>query len=73
MVTHSQQLDPPASSPLYLVADYNVHLYLREVSDIENLGIDDPSKNGVVSIISWVIYITPRNFVDGDDWAEPVR
>ncbi|KAJ6581025.1 hypothetical protein B0H19DRAFT_1060707 [Mycena capillaripes] len=67
-----QKLDPPAG-PLYLVADYKIQLYLREVSDIENLGIDDPSGNGVVSIISEMIYVAPRNFAERGDWAEPVR
>ncbi|KAJ7614656.1 hypothetical protein DFH06DRAFT_129359, partial [Mycena polygramma] len=68
-----KQLDPPAAQPLYLVADYKIHLSLREVSDIEDLGMDDPSGNGVVSIISEVIYVAPRNFAERDGWAAPVR
>ncbi|KAJ6474675.1 hypothetical protein C8R47DRAFT_986738, partial [Mycena vitilis] len=68
-----KQLDPPAAAPLYLVADYKIHLSLREVSDIEDLGIDDPSGNGVVSIISEVIYVAPRNFAERDGWAASVR
>lgn len=46
------QLDPPPLEPLYVVGIRSVHLYLREQSDIEDLGIDDPSGSGVISILS---------------------
>ena len=29
-----------------------VHLYLRELSDVQELGLFDPSGNGVISVIS---------------------
>ncbi|KAM6497244.1 hypothetical protein JOM56_007717 [Amanita muscaria] len=34
-------LDPPPKDPLYLVSIRAVHLYLRELSDVQNLGIVD--------------------------------
>jgi hypothetical protein len=58
------------------MADYNIHLSLREVSDIEDLGIvDKPSGNGVVSVINEVIYSTfaSGGFTDHGAWAEPSR
>ncbi|KAG6839604.1 hypothetical protein C0991_000997 [Blastosporella zonata] len=47
-----RQLDPPASSPLYLVTIRSVHMYIRELSEIQDLGLDDPSGNGVIPIMS---------------------
>ena len=46
------QLDPPAEEPLYVIGVRAVHLYLRELSEIEDLGLDEPSGNGIVSILS---------------------
>lgn len=47
------QLDPPPCHPVYLVTLNSVHVGLRELSDIENLGIDyNPRNNGVVPIYS---------------------
>ncbi|KAJ7282084.1 hypothetical protein C8J57DRAFT_1056630, partial [Mycena rebaudengoi] len=51
ILTKRRQLNPPPEHPLYLVAVHTVHLYLRELSDIEDLGFDDPSGNGVVTVI----------------------
>ncbi|KAF8075182.1 hypothetical protein FPV67DRAFT_1476334 [Lyophyllum atratum] len=45
-------LDPPPSSPLYLVTIRAVHLYIRELSDLQNLGLDDPSGKGVVPVMA---------------------
>ncbi|KAF4591050.1 hypothetical protein EYR40_009650 [Pleurotus pulmonarius] len=47
-----RQLDPPPTQPLYLVALRAVHVYLREYSDIEDLGLFDGSPSGVVTIMS---------------------
>ncbi|KAG5654002.1 hypothetical protein H0H81_008584 [Sphagnurus paluster] len=44
-------LDPPPSTPLYLVTIRSVHLYIRELSEVQDLGLDDPSGNGVVPIM----------------------
>lgn len=46
------QLDPPPCHPLYVVSVRAVHLYLRELSDVQDLGLFDPSGNGVISVIS---------------------
>ncbi|KAL0575576.1 hypothetical protein V5O48_006392 [Marasmius crinis-equi] len=48
-----KQLTPEPSEPLYLVSIRALHLYLRELSDLQDMGIsDDPSKNGVMTILS---------------------
>ncbi|GLB41597.1 putative tRNase Z endonuclease [Lyophyllum shimeji] len=47
-----RSLDPPPSFPLYLVSIRAVHLYIRELSDLQDLGLDDPSGNGVVPIMA---------------------
>ncbi|KAJ7035559.1 hypothetical protein C8F04DRAFT_1037200 [Mycena alexandri] len=47
-----RQLNPPPTNPLYLVSIHKLHLYLRELSEIEDLGLDDPAGNGVVTIMS---------------------
>lgn len=50
------QLDPPPSEPLYLVSIRAVHLYLRELSDIQDLGLHDPSGNGVLTVMSEALH-----------------
>ncbi|KAF9466199.1 beta-lactamase-like protein [Collybia nuda] len=47
-----RMLDPPPSEPLYLVTIRAVHLYLREFSDLQDLGLDDPSGNGVITVMA---------------------
>ncbi|KAF8901546.1 hypothetical protein CPB85DRAFT_1323393 [Mucidula mucida] len=49
-------LDPPPTAPLYLVAIRPVHLYLRELSDVQNMGLDDPSGNGVIQVMSEALH-----------------
>ncbi|KAG6818817.1 hypothetical protein H0H93_001378 [Arthromyces matolae] len=49
-------LNPPPSSPLYLVTIRPVHMYLRELSDIQDLGLDDPSGNGIVTVMSEALH-----------------
>ncbi|KAL0960609.1 hypothetical protein HGRIS_005641 [Hohenbuehelia grisea] len=41
ILAQRKKLDPPPEKPLYLVAIRAAHLYLREISDIEDLGICD--------------------------------
>ena len=48
----SGQLEPPPKEPLYLVAHTSVFLYLDEYSDVEELGLDDLTNNGVKCILS---------------------
>ncbi|KAF8830365.1 hypothetical protein HHX47_DHR2000395 [Lentinula edodes] len=52
-----QALNPPPKDPVYLVGVRGVHLYLREVCDLEGLGIEgvdvDRGKgNGVITVLS---------------------
>ncbi|KAJ7780273.1 hypothetical protein DFH07DRAFT_794449 [Mycena maculata] len=50
-----RQLNPRAMHPLYLVSIHKLHLYLREMANIEDLGLDDP--NGVVTVISDALHV----------------
>jgi ribonuclease Z len=40
-----------------LVSIHKLHLYLRELAEIEDLGLDDPSGSGVVTVISDALHI----------------
>ncbi|KAF8631971.1 hypothetical protein AX15_002105 [Amanita polypyramis BW_CC] len=59
-----RMLDPPPKDPLYLVSIRAVHLYLRELSDLQNLGIiEDDSRDkqlhagsGVVPVMSEALH-----------------
>ncbi|KAK7031531.1 hypothetical protein R3P38DRAFT_2924192 [Favolaschia claudopus] len=57
ILSQRRKLDPPVTQPLYLVSIHKLHLYLRELSDIEDLGINDPSGGGVVTVISDALHI----------------
>ena len=48
-------LDPKPTEPLYLVAFRSIHLYLQEYSELEDIGLTDPS-GGVVRILSDVTH-----------------
>jgi ribonuclease Z len=37
------QLEPPCTSPVYLITNQSTFMYLREYNDLEDLGLDDPS------------------------------
>lgn len=50
------QLDPSPTEPLYLVTHRPILLYLREYSDIEDLGMLDPSGNGVIPVLSDILH-----------------
>jgi ribonuclease Z len=45
------QLDPPPSEPVYLVTLRAIHLYIREYSDLQDVGLEDVSGNGVVTVM----------------------
>ncbi|KAI0341479.1 hypothetical protein BDW22DRAFT_1359055 [Trametopsis cervina] len=47
-----QKLNPPPTEPLYVVGVNAVLVYLREMSDIENLGLDQEDGAGVVLILA---------------------
>jgi ribonuclease Z len=44
-------LDPPPDEALYIVSVRGLHLYLRELSEIQDLGLGNPT-NGIVSVMS---------------------
>ncbi|KAK0501702.1 hypothetical protein EDD18DRAFT_1431713 [Armillaria luteobubalina] len=62
-------LDPPPTSPLYLVSIRSVHLSLKEVSEVQNLGFDDPSGNGVIAVMSEALHWKdPATYPDSGRW-----
>jgi ribonuclease Z len=56
-----QNMDPPVPDPLYLVGSRNIHIYLRELSDLEDLGLNPLQSNGVVTVISDALHWKGRN------------
>ncbi|KAF9525128.1 hypothetical protein CPB83DRAFT_860056 [Crepidotus variabilis] len=52
LLARRKMLDPPPKHPLYIVSLRTLHLYLRELSDVQDLGLFDPSGNGVIPILS---------------------
>ena len=55
-MTDYGQLQPPPTQPLYLVALRSIHIYLRELSDIQDLGLNDSSGNGIITVLSEAIH-----------------
>ena len=64
---------------MYLVSIRSIHLYLRELQDVQDIGIDDPSGNGIVHVLSESIhykalgeYVTSGMWMIGGDeeWLE---
>ncbi|KAF8956934.1 hypothetical protein BDZ97DRAFT_1848960 [Flammula alnicola] len=53
-------LDPPPNEPLYVVSVRSVHLYLRELQDVQDIGIEDPSGNGIIPILSESLHYSDR-------------
>ncbi|KAJ7065274.1 hypothetical protein C8F01DRAFT_737448 [Mycena amicta] len=65
-----RQLNPQPMQPLYLVSVHKLHLYLRELSQIEDLGIGDSSSSGVVTVISDALhYKKSGQYVTHGMWA----
>ena len=60
MLTFSRQLNPPPTEPLYVIGVHAILLYLRELNDLEDLGIDREDGTGVVTILS-----------DALNWRDP--
>ncbi|RDB18569.1 Ribonuclease Z, mitochondrial [Hypsizygus marmoreus] len=52
ILSKRRMVEPPPSQPLFLVSIRSVHLYIRELSDMQDLGLNDPSGNGVIPIMS---------------------
>jgi hypothetical protein len=64
----SLQLNPLPTEPLYLVTIRGVNMYLRELSDILDLGLNDPSGNGVVQIQSEAVHYRRTEYATGGMW-----
>ncbi|KAF7309493.1 hypothetical protein MIND_00320100 [Mycena indigotica] len=65
-----RQLNPQPMQPLYLVSIHKLHLYLRELSQIEDLAVGDGSPNGVVTVISDALhYKQSGEYVTHGMWA----
>ncbi|KAF7317823.1 hypothetical protein MKEN_00870200 [Mycena kentingensis (nom. inval.)] len=65
-----RQLNPQPMNPLYLVSVHKLHLYLRELSQIEDLGVTDPGPNGVITVISDALhYKKSGEYVSHGMWA----
>ncbi|KAH9479322.1 tRNAse Z TRZ4, mitochondrial [Psilocybe cubensis] len=58
-------LDPPPDQPLYVVTIRGVHMYLREMNAVQDIGLDDPSGNGVVPVLSESVHYNSRNGYTG--------
>ncbi|KAK7437378.1 hypothetical protein VKT23_018623 [Stygiomarasmius scandens] len=61
LLAQRKKLDPPPSQPLYLVTIRAIHLCLRELSDVQNLGLFDPVENGVISVMSPALHWRESN------------
>ncbi|PFH48651.1 hypothetical protein AMATHDRAFT_64951 [Amanita thiersii Skay4041] len=79
ILTQRKLLDPPPEHPLFLVSIRGVHLYLREMSDLEDLGIDmdlplldrnhEQVGNGVATVISDAMHFTrPQEYQASGLW-----
>jgi ribonuclease Z len=63
------QLDPPPVEPLFLVTLHSIVLGLRELSDIEDLGLDYSLHNsGVVPIYSFPLAYTQPEYKRGESY-----
>ncbi|KAI3607358.1 3 trna processing endoribonuclease [Moniliophthora roreri] len=61
VLSKRKELIPQPTEPLYLVAIRSVHLYLRELSDLLDIGVNsDPSENGVVTVLSDALHYRKR-------------
>ncbi|OSX63293.1 hypothetical protein POSPLADRAFT_1045665 [Postia placenta MAD-698-R-SB12] len=45
-------MNPPPSQPLYVVGPRHTLVYLREQSEVEDLGVDQADGNGIITILS---------------------
>lgn len=65
-----KKLDPPPPGPLYLISIPPIHLYLRELADLEILGLSDSTDtgNGVIPILSDVLNARGRCQTEQTGW-----
>lgn len=68
-----KQLDPPPSDPLYLISISPVHLYLRDLACLEDLGLSNSTDtpNGVIPIVSDVLNFRGRYQTEETGWMCP--
>ncbi|KAI0088823.1 hypothetical protein BDY19DRAFT_890423 [Irpex rosettiformis] len=66
-----RKLNPPPTEPLYVVGVYAILLYLRELNDLEDLGIDREDGTGVVTILSDALSWTEPRPYENDITDEP--
>ncbi|KAF5351284.1 hypothetical protein D9758_007983 [Tetrapyrgos nigripes] len=52
LLAQRKKLNPSPTQPLYLVTLRTVHVCLRELSDLQDLGLFDPVDNGVITVLS---------------------
>lgn len=68
ILTKRRSLNPLPTEPLYIVTIRGVNMYLRELSDIQDLGLNDPSGNGVVQIQSEALHYRRTDYATGGMW-----
>ena len=68
-VTTPLQLTPPPTEPIYVVGVRSVLLYLREMSELEDLGLEQADGAGVVTILADALnWKDPRSY--GERYSE---
>lgn len=62
-------MNPPPDEPLYIVSVRGLHLYIRELSDIHDLGLGNAA-NGIVSVMSESIHYREKGrYVHDGRWS----
>ena len=66
----------PPTSPLWVVGLHHHLLYMRELHELENLGLDNSDGNGVIPVLSDALCATPPRpyysgvLVEKLDWLD---
>jgi len=65
-----RQLNPPPTEPIYVIANRFIHLYIREWSDLEDLGLYDKCGHGVKTVLSEALHWkNVREYQSSGAWA----
>ncbi|KAJ7573869.1 hypothetical protein C8J56DRAFT_1173192 [Mycena floridula] len=67
ILSKRRQLDPPPTTPLYLVTLHSIHIYLRELSQLEDLGLTDEG-NGVITVMAEALHWKKGDYPDVGRW-----